>query len=281
MRQIADFKRQWGISTLCLRDMSLDQAIGSVFKQGFHVFELVPRVYGGLDRFDQSMRTDLQEKLSCFDTVTVHSSGPSVSEGRKADITSSDPAHRQRSIDYYLSLIHLAADIGAQLVTFHPGIGDETTTPAQVREANRAFAEIALDKTQDTDLGLAFENFDLDLSRQIGSSRFGILFDVGHAALRFKASMTDGILKLLKELYPYIFQFHFHGVHVSPNGDRKDHQPFQKNNGIAYHKIIQDLLKYGYSGPMIFEIGIFSDNGTENLIDTVAARNELMDGPLS
>ena len=140
MLQISDFKHRWGISTLCLRDMSLDQAIRSVYSQGLHVFELVPRVYGGPDRFNQSVRTDLQEKLECFDTVTVHSSGPSVSKGRKADIASSDPGHRQRSIDYYLFLIHLAMDIGARLVTFHPGIGDETMTLVEVREANRAFA---------------------------------------------------------------------------------------------------------------------------------------------
>ena len=105
--------------------------------------------------------------------------------------------------------------------------------------------------------------------------RFGILFDIGHAALQAEGNITGEILHMLDEMSQFIVQFHVHGVQVSDQGKKKDHQPFYLNNGIDYKKILQTIKGYGFTGPLIFEIGIWNhENMAESLKYTVNSREE-------
>ncbi len=144
-----------------------------------------------------------------------------------------------------------------------------------MREAHLAFGRKAIEMTQDSDILMGYEYFDRDLTKEIGHPRFGILFDIGHAALQAEGNITREILHMLDEMSQFIVQFHVHCVQVSDQGKKKDHQPFHLNNGIDYKKIMQAIKGYCFVGPIIFEIGIWNhENMAENLKDTVNSREE-------
>jgi sugar phosphate isomerase/epimerase len=271
-----DIGHMIGISTLPLRGMPLERAIDVVYEEGFQVFELVPHLYGGPERFDQSMRRNLRDRLSCFETVTVHSSGAKLREGRRVNIASSQASYRRESIEHYLEHVQLALDLGAKVATFHPGYGDEKASPADVREAHRIFAQTASERAKDSNLQMGYEYFDVELTKDIGQPQFGILFDIGHAALQSEGDLNAGILQLMQETFPFIVQFHVHGVHVSGQGNKRDHQPFQANNGVDYARVLRAIKEQGFRGPLVFEIGVAEQSAAENLSNSVHAREQLI-----
>lgn len=274
MNIIDDFGRQVGISTLALQDMPLAQAIERAFGGGFRVFELVPRLYGGPERFDAQARRTLRAELARFDRVTVHTSGPSLPDGRKVNIASPDSSCRRESFEHYLEHIRLALDLGAEAATLHPGRSEEGTSSAQVRAANLAFARRAIEEAGEEDLRMGYEYFDLELTREIGHPRFGLLFDVGHAALALERDITPGILEWMEELFPHIVQFHVHGVRLLEGGDKQDHLPLHANNAIDYAQVIQAMKEQGFAGPVVFEIE--NSDKVENLGNSILGREELL-----
>ena len=274
MNETGDFGRQIGISTLALRDMPLAQAMKAAFKGGFRVFELVPHLYGGPERFDEHARKDLKEELAPFEMVTVHSSGPTLPDGRRVNIASSESSCRRQSVEHYLAHIRLALDLGAKVVTLHPGYGEGGAPPAQVREANLTFARTAIEEAGDADLQMGYEYFDLELTREISHPRFGILFDIGHAALRLETDITSGILRWIEELFPYIVQFHVHGVRLLEGGRKQDHLPLQANNAIEYAQVIQAMKRCCFAGPVVLEIQ--NSDKYENLKNSILGREELL-----
>ncbi len=278
MHTIAELRRRFGISTLALRQMPLDEAIQAVTREGFGVFELTPRLYGGPERFDRQMRQRLRESLGPFEMVTVHSSGSTLPDGRKANIASSDESYRRESVAHYLALVELALDLGAGVVTFHLGRGDEKTSPDRVRDANRIFAGAATEKATGSDLQMGYECFDTELIKDIGEPRFGILFDIGHAIHGLEADVTPGIVRMIKECFPSIVQFHVHGVQAMAEGVTRDHLPLQLNDVIDYADVIREIGKGGFAGPLVLEIGIRPDgqDAARNLKDAVYARDEFV-----
>ena len=81
----------------------------------------------------------------------------------------------------------------------------------------------------------------------------------------------------MQETFPFIVQFHAHGVHVSERGDKRDHQPLQANNGIDYARVLKTIKKQGFQGPLIFEIGVaMEQSAAENLKNTVYAREQFI-----
>jgi sugar phosphate isomerase/epimerase len=274
MDKADDFGRQVGISTLALKDMPLAQAIECAFEGGFRVFELVPRLYGGPESFDERARRDLIAELACFERVTVHSSGPTLPNGTRVNIASPDSSDRRESIEHYLGHIRLALDLGAEAVTLHPGRSEGGTSPTRVREANLAFARRAVEEAGDEGLQMGYEYFDLELTREIGHPRFGLLFDVGHAALALERDVTPGILEWMKELFPHIVQFHVHGVRLLEGGGKLDHLPLQANDVIAYPQVIQAMRRQGFAGPVVFEIE--NSDKVENLRNSILGREELL-----
>lgn len=272
-----DLRGRFGISTLALKDLPLEKAIDAVENEGFGAFELVPQVYGGPESIDQDTRRRLSERLARFDVVTIHSSVAKLKGGREANIASPEIRHRFESIQLYLSHVELALDIGARIVTFHPGNGDAKTPTGLVPEANSTFAQRALEQIEGCDLLIAYECFDMSLVKKIGDPRFGILFDIGHAAMGSSGDSNETILRLMEQLFPFILQFHVHGVRVSGQGVKKDHQPLQLNNAVDYARIIQAIKGEGCSCPLVFEIGISTEQDVvQNLKDAVYAREELV-----
>ena len=278
--------RDWiGISNRALRRMPVEETIDAVRKAGFRVFELVPHLFGPQGRpesLGQEERRSLKERLSCFETVTVHCSGaiiPGMPDKMRVDIASSDPSYRRKSMEHLLALTQLALDIGVKVVTYHRGVGDEKTTPAQLQGAMLTFARMAIEKVKDRDIQMGYEIFVGDprygkLIEEIGDPRFGVLFDIGHAAMRFEGDLTTGALRLLEESAPFIVQFHAHGVQVLEDGEKHDHRPLQVNNGIDYAKVIQVIKEYDLICPLVFEIG--TKGGPQEVRDSVYAREKFV-----
>jgi sugar phosphate isomerase/epimerase len=270
-----NLRRQVGISTLSLRGVTLEKAIHLMRGAGFSVFELVPHIYGGPEGFGRFRWKEIAKRLECFEFVTVHTSGPKLEGETSVDIASPDPVHRRRSIDHYLACIDLALDIGARVITFHPAPVDKQAMSCQKRDAYLEFASEALSAVGDLHVRLGYEFFDADLAKHIGDPRFGLLFDVGHAAMLFDDEATAGILGLMDNALPVTVEFHLHGVEQSASGDKTDHLPFDRCNAIDYRRILRSIRGSGFDGPLVFEIGIFNLNqAVRNLRDCQEALEE-------
>jgi sugar phosphate isomerase/epimerase len=274
MDKTGGFGRQVGISTLALADMPLAQATRCALEGGFRVFELVPRLYGGPERFDKHRRRRLREEFACFERVTVHTSGPTLPDDRRANIASPDVSCRRQSVELYLAHVRLALDVGAEVVTLHPGFTEGEASPFLVQEANLAFARSAIEEVGNEGLQLGYEYFDLDLTREIGHPRFGLLFDVGHAALRLETDITAGILNWMEKLFPHIVQFHVHGVRLLEGGLKQDHLPLQANNALGYAEVIREIKRQCFAGPVVLEIE--NSDKHENLRNSILGREALL-----
>jgi sugar phosphate isomerase/epimerase len=114
----------------------------------------------------------------------------------------------------------------------------------------------------------------LELTRAIAHSQFGLLFDVGHAALALEGDITVGILVWMEELFPLIVEFHVHGVRLLEGGGKQDHLPLQANNAIDYRPVIEAMKMQGFAGPVVFEIE--NSDRLENLKNSILGREELL-----
>ena len=189
-----------------------------------------------------------------------------------------DPKFRRRSIEEYLGYVRFALDVGAHLIAFHPNKMDNRRLHNAEQEANAAFAWEALKEAEGSDLGFAYETFDLSLIEKIDDPRFGVLFDIGHATEQVKGDLTNGVIELMGKLFENIFQFHVHGVRVSDDGRTQVHLPMQANNGIDYIKLIRAIKTRRYRGLFVFEIGTKGDQDlSTNLADADYARRDILE----
>jgi len=263
------FSDRIGVSTLCLRGIPLIEAIDQVLEAGFSAFEITPITYGGPEVFAQEEREDLRRRLEAYELVTVHSSGM---DG--ANICSEDSAHRKQSRQRYLALATFAEDVGADVLTFHPGRkGSEGSSEEAVRTENIAFGKVLFETVGSAKMKLGYELFDASIAPKIGSPNFGVLFDIGHASLRGPEVDTDDVIEMVDELAGQIVQFHIHGV---GNPGKTDHLPLSENTWLDYDRITGHIGHIGFSGPLILEIGIRTEEWAQNLKDCVAARDVLI-----
>ncbi len=266
-----------GISSLSLKGLSLQEAIMSAKRAGFDAFELVPQVFQRIKNYTPRIRRELRKLLEDFSLVTVHTSDIVLEDGCPADISSGDGSLRESSINTYLEYLELALDVGARVVTFHPGPMDKTSLCCKNRDPYMEFADIALRFIDSEELQLGYEFFDTDLIDSIGDPRFGLLFDVGHAATLFHGSATRDTLKLLEIALPVTVEIHLHGVDFSGTGSMVDHVPLSRSKAINLNEVFQYLIDTDFEGPLVFEIGIFgNDMGSENIRHSMEAREKII-----
>jgi sugar phosphate isomerase/epimerase len=264
-----------GLSALCVASMPLMEAIDVARGAGFAVFEFVPHLYGGPEQVDPALRRVLRAELASFKRVTVHSSTVRLADGRRADISSPDNAHRQASVNHYLEIAQLALDIGADIATYHAAYQTEADAIADQRDAHLLFARMIDDRFAESGLQMGFEYFDDALARRIKRARFGVLFDVGHAAMRSQGDLTTGAVKMIEVLASSVIEYHIHGVRVDEDGGRSDHRSFEDNNGIDYARVVHAIKRHGFTGPLVLEIGAWQQNVARNVVHTTAARAAL------
>ncbi len=250
-----------GVSTLCLKGFTPQEGIECTLAAGFRAFEFTPITYGGPNAFNASQREALRNQLEAFQRVTVHSSS-------MGNIASDDPAERDQAREQYRELVRFANDVGAGVVTAHPGQPEP-----KVFKENVAVGKQLVGLAEGSDMSLGFELFDVEVARSIGSANFGALFDIGHATCRGLEIDTEDVLGMIDEMADQIVQFHVHGV-GAPN--KTDHLPFADNTWLDYELIMQHIEGIGLNVPMILEIGIRGTDGHLNLRDCIAAKNALV-----
>ena len=269
MSENVTFRERIGVSTLCLRGIPLTRAIEQTLEAGFAAFELTPIIYGGPEAFSETERRDLRRRLDGFKLVTVHSSGMGG-----ANICSGDSAHRQHSRERYVELLRFAQDLGADVLTFHPGRqAADGLSEQEVRAENIAFGRKLVACLDGPSMKLGYESFDPVIAREIGSPSFGVLFDIGHACRRGPEVDADDVIAMIDELADQILQFHVHGV---GGPGKTDHLSFEEDTWLDHGHIARHVESQRPSVPLIFEIGIRLENWSGNLKDCADARDALV-----
>ncbi len=267
-----DIEKHMGISTLSLPELPLDGAIAEAAGAGFQALEITPTLYGDFEAFDALERKRIAHLLRRFHLVTIHSS---TIEG--VNICSGNPEQRRRSVGRYLSLIDFALDVEAEVVTFHP-----STSPATPGSSFQGFASylvefarLALERDKGGKLSMGYEFFDGNVVAQIGSPRFGINFDIGHAIREMEGDYTQKVLHLMRQNYDKIVEFHIHGVIQGSSQEKADHHSLALDNCLDYGEVVGFLKGKGYKGPLVFEI-LRNGDWRRRLEEVVRAKEKLL-----
>lgn len=217
-----------------------------------------PNPEGGrlrLGSLDHILRDRIAEACSRFDTVTVHG------HQRDLNIASHNPGIRRESIRQYLQCIEFAHAIGARWVTFHPGhyqrlLSDEQT----LRDRNIEFGKRAAEMAEQYDFLIGYEEMGLvvgnhfehllEVIDKIGSTRFGLNFDIGHAWMLGSPPPYQWIDTFRGK----IVGLHLHGTFHRPDRGLATHMPMEYDDCYNLKDLFKHVRASGFQGPMIFEI---------------------------
>ena len=276
--------------------------VNNAVKAGFKAVEICPAQFYSVDPvidpsllervFREEDRTRLKDMLSQFHIVTVHGSSWWVTKIR-------ENVCEEELWRPYIELLHFAHDIGAHIVSFHPlqrAVGCDLSQNEMV-EYNIKFGSMAAEYADDLNLLAAFENMPrngdwslfeniLDIVTKIRSEKFGLLFDIGHAALQVGTSTGIDGLRILRKIERCIhqtFELHVSGIQITGkefNTSARDHRPLDEYNVLDYRQIMSLLKIKKFDGPIIFEI-FYKNAGEkrasfkENLEACILAKKEL------
>ncbi len=264
-----------GLSTIEMYDkppITLDQAIDRTLNAGFRCIELHldswqgclgdpymianPGVYPR--EFSARQIDTLAKKLEPFQIVTVHGTPYDI------NIAADNPGIREESVRQYLEAIDFANAIGASVCTFHPGRSKNVLIHPDVDLARHIeFAKRAAERLEKYQIVSGFENVPgradpqwyKYIIEQVGSPKFGMLLDFGHAVMGLGRN-TETLLEYISVLGEYICEVHVHQVlHWTALGNPIDHQPLDKGWGYDVPVIFEAVGKLpNQNFPIIFEI---------------------------
>ena len=273
-----DIEDRIGVSLISIVGIDVEEAIEVVYEAGFKAIEIfvgdtyfgtvghpVPKLCASINpqTCDKIQRRIIKDKLQKFSIVTLHVQIVSV------NIACFNPGIRQESIRQYFECIELAHDIGASIVTFHPGHSSRGTygydQEQEVYKYNVNFAKEAAREAAKYDLKIGYEGISGatwlgpvdEVICEVDDDRFGLLFD---PAQSYAALNCDGgaVLNRLEKCKGKIWEVHVHGLLRRVIG-LSGHLPLRMNNVVDYPLIMKKLKDLRFSGPFIFEI-VSSDN---------------------
>ena len=272
-----EIEKRIGVSTHVLPGVSLSEAIRRVSHAGFHTFEIVPADFQAVVGFPEMIpnagvwprtfgsdeRRKLREELDVFDIVTVHT--PHLGG---LNIASINPGIREESQRQYIECIDFAADIGARIVTIHPGILDQDSARGWQRtlhQHNLDFAKKALELAHKHDLRMGYESAEGDpwldeIIRELDHPRFGLHLDVCNSYVweifpKFgdPEKAHAEIERLIGTFADRIPEVHAHGS-FGWWGETLTHQSFRRNNVVDWKRVVARLKAARFDGPFVFEI---------------------------
>ena len=233
---------------------------------GFQVFEL------GLGNFceedslwprtcDAAKRDQIRQSLATFSCLIVRATVEGL------NIASINPGRRGESIRQYMECIEFAHQIGASIVSFHPGTQTWgfVSDPQEIVDRNVEFAERALDYAKGYGLKLALKTTDVSLSEmeaiitRVDSDRFGVDLSIGAIATLDGVPvnidcLTGEIERWIATLAGKVIAVHVSGVHQRWHAERLDRCPFELNTCVDYGAVLRGLRRIGYGGPLVLEI---------------------------
>ena len=185
-----------------------------------------PAVGFNLDTFTASFADKLAKACSCFETVTVHSPAQDL------NLAAYNAGIRRESVRQYLKCIEIANTIGAGWVTFHPGnYVDLLCDDRVIQEHNVEFGKQAAELAEKYDLVMGYEDMGsssgnhfehlIEVIDRIGSRRFGLNFDIGHACMLDSPDPYEW----LTAFEGRIVEVHLHAAFHRPDRGVETHMP--------------------------------------------------------
>lgn len=190
------------------------------------------------------------------------------------NLTSNNEAIRQTSLDETLRAIDFAAEVGAGVVTVHPGrktSNKDVTAPETLLERQiDAFRQLA-ERAEEKDVLIGAENMearDLEIARTesylkdildaVNNDHLKTTLDIAHLQ-----SIGDPLELTNSWSLPIA------NVHVSQAGERMHYPLFDEDNGKIAYAGIKSILKSKYDGFLIVE-GYEKGKEDENLAKSYA-----------
>lgn len=271
-----ELERFGATTTPRLRD--LDELLGAVVGLGLGYLELKcePALFYPRE-LSRAKRVELRKIFQDHGIrPTLHASFYDI------NLASLNPLIQEASAQQLLECIHLAHDLGAEIVVVHPGElpGDY---PAELlpraREGSIASLKEALGLAEGLDVTLALENKawgrnrgliqsskeHLELIEALDSPRCRATFDVGHAhtftqktGTGTQKTGTSGLdlREYMEKILPYLAEVHLH----DNDGSGDQHRPLGAGT-IDFPPLLDLLAREGYRGPLILEMDSVEDLG--------------------
>ena len=217
------------------------------------------------DELDRPTRNAVERLRSKFDGAVIHA--PFV----QTPLVSPNPHIERESRRQLLMSVRAAGALGLEAVTVHAGLPtgmtQEEFDPRLVEflqilgeEAERAGTKIGLENWRYP----ATPEDHIRLLEAVDHPAVGATLDVGHICYWFEnegiTALTDEtavanyqarLHTLIDQIGPHIVHVHLHDVHPNP---LRDHR--QVGTGmIDFAPVVQQLVKYGFDGVMLFELG--------------------------
>ena len=260
-----------GLSTLFMpaNGKAFLGGLDAACEHGWQALEIVPALHHGhsgyprtrwclgidLDTISSAELDRISASAARFPLRTVHSMSVDV------NISSRNAGIRAESVRQYVQCAGFAARIGARAVTFHPGLprpGESMGDEAHVIEQNVAFGRRMAEFCEQHDMLAGYENLGgfptiatmREIIDRIGSARFGLHLDIGHAWL---VGPTDP-LDWIRDLGSRIVTVHMHGTYHRPDRGFENHQSLALDECTDLPGVAAGLQQAGFDGPIIFEI---------------------------
>ena len=260
-----------GVSTLFMpaTGVSLWEALDAAYEAGFGGIEIIPADFHGncgyprtvmsvgfdLDSVSNKEIGRLGASVARFQRRHVHS------HCRGVNIASRNPGIAAESVRQFMQCAELAVKIDAQLLTYHMGIPEyqeEIDYDDFIIEKNIEFGKRIADFAEEHDLMAGYENLggfpSCEQMQQIldgiGSSRFGLQFDLGHSFM----IPPHGPFPWLDLLGDRIVGLHLHGTYHRPDRGYENHQSLEMEGCIDLAAFKTKLADHGFSGQITLEI---------------------------
>ena len=260
-----------GVSNLCMvsRGESLVEALDLSYEAGFRSLDLVPGICDGsigypdrtfpvgidLDELRSQELEAIRKSAGRFSLINVHTPVEGV------NIACRNRGIGRESRRQYLNLVRFAGDIGAKIVTFHPGIPADADLRSERRfalEQSIEFGRELAEAGESRGMLMGYENLggfpDLtemhEIIEGIGSESFGLILDVGHVWL-----VSDKDAELwLDRLGERLVAVHMHGTFYREDRGFINHQDLAQNACTDLPALMRALGGLGYRGPINMEL---------------------------
>ncbi|MGQ4833603.1 MAG: sugar phosphate isomerase/epimerase family protein [Candidatus Asgardarchaeia archaeon] len=250
--------KQLGMTTWVSHEYNLFDFIAIAAKLGFSYIEIKTEYPLALPvLIDESTRKRVRQLLDTFNIQPlVHASYYDV------NISSLNPVMRKASVKAIIESIKFAYDIGAEIVTLHPGNLPSDYSPERYLEkAQESLRESLFEiikAASEYSVIIGLENKQKAKNHQIiwtpndhllflegmSSKWLKATFDIGHAF-----TVGNDLIYYLKQIYLYLVN-----IHVHDNDGEHDLHLVPGTGKINFIEFIAELKKLNYSGPIIIEV---------------------------
>jgi sugar phosphate isomerase/epimerase len=264
--EAVELTKQYDITCLEIHLGDFEAAVGNPW--------MIPHAGVWPRTFDKAQRKQLRQKLSHIKNLVIHGTPCDV------NIAALNPGIREESWKQYREALELAADLGANWMTYHQGkFSNSVVPPIYVEDLNVKFIESILERSKKLKVKLAYETFKTNILERIEDENFGVLLDMGHAVMQGNKFAPEGrgdtktILDWIDFIGERLIECHIHSVINWAENPQKGtaHRSFEYGLCLDLEKIIKKLKEKNLVVPLISEI---YEPTAEQAVKTLAETKE-------